>query len=137
MNMKTYVRGALAYLLVTFPLAFVWHMVVFKGIYDELGMYREQPILALGFVAILIQGLFLSYAFPLIYRGPSAVQAGVKFGLLMGLFLWSSQVIATAVKHEVSSLAIWLGIETAYFVVQFAIVGLAIGLVYRAKLQEA
>ena len=135
--MKTYLRGALAYLLVTFPLAFFWHLVVFKGIYDELGMYREQPIVALGFIAILIQGLFLSYAFPLVYRGPNAVQAGVKFGLLMGLFLWSSQVVAAAAKHEVSSFATWLGIETAYFVVQFAIVGLALGLVYQAKLQDA
>lgn len=135
--MKTYVRGALAYLIVTFPLAFFWHLVVFKGVYDELGMYREHPIVTLGFIAILIQGLFLSYAFPLVYRGPNAVQAGVKFGLLMGLFLWSSQVIAAAAKHEVSSFAIWFGIETAYFVVQFAIVGLALGLVYRAKMQEA
>ena len=135
--MKTYLRGALAYLIVTFPLAFFWHLVVFKGIYDELGMYREQPIVALGFIAILIQGLFLSYAFPLVYRGPNAVQAGVKFGLLMGLFPWSSQVVAAAAKHEVSSFATWLGIETAYFVVQFAIVGLALGLVYQAKLQDA
>ena len=135
--MKTYVKGAAFYLLATFPLAFVWHLVVFKGIYAELGMYREEPSVALGFVAILIQGLLLSYAFPLVYRGGDPVRAGVKFGLVMGIFLWSSQVVAAAAKHEVSSLSTWLGIETAYFAVQFLLVGLAIGLAYRTKLEAA
>ena len=135
--MKTYLHGAAAYLLVTFPFAFVWHLVVFKGVYDELGVFRDEPNIALGLTAILIQGLLLSYAFPHVYRGGSPVRAGLKFGLLMGLFLWSSQVVAAAAKRDMSSLSTWLGIETAYFAVQFAMVGLALGFVYRSKLQEA
>ena len=129
--MKKYLKAGLAYLLVTFPLAVLWHLVVFKETYDALGIFsREEPIVALGFFVILFQGLLLSYAYPLFYRGGHPAKAGLKFGLLMGLFLWSSQVVAAAAKHEVSSLSLWLGIETAYFALQFALVGLAIGLVY-------
>ena len=132
--MTPFLRGALAYLLVTFPLAFVWHLMVFKNVYDELGIFnRDEPIVALGFFVIVVQGILLSYAFPFFYRSGSSVKAGLKFGLVTGLFLWSSQVVAAGAKHEVSSLGAWLGIETAYFVVQFALVGLAIGLAYRAR----
>ena len=131
MNSKTFLLGAAAYLLATFPLAFVWHLVVFKEIYDELGIFnRGEPIVALGFAVILIQGLLLSYLYPRFYRGGRPALEGVRFGLLMGIFLWSSQVVAAAAKHEVSSLSTWLVIESAYFAVQFLIVGLLIGLVY-------
>ena len=34
MTRKTFLLGALAYLLVTFPLAFVWHLVIFKDVYQ-------------------------------------------------------------------------------------------------------
>ncbi len=133
MRTKTFLLGALAYLLVTFPLAFVWHLVIFKDIYQWLGIYREDPIIPLGFLVILIQGLLLSYAFPIFYRDGSSLNQGLKFGLFMGLFLWSSQVVATAAKHHVASLSTWLAIETAYFAIQFALVGLAIGFVYSRR----
>ena len=130
-QVKTFVLGAIAYLLVTFPLAFVWHLVAFKGIYDRLGIFnREEPIVALGFLVILIQGFLLSYVYSVFHRGGSPVKEGLKFGLLMGVFLWSSQVVAAAAKHQVASLPLWLTIETAYFAIQFTLVGLAIGLVY-------
>ena len=134
MRIKKFLLGAVAYLLVTFPLAFVWHLVAFKEVYDRLGIFnREEPIVALGFVVILLQGLLLSYAYPFIYRAGSSMMQGLKFGLFMGLFLWSSQVVAAAAKHEVSSLSTWFAIETAYFAIQFTLVGLAIGLVYSRR----
>ncbi len=59
------------------------------------------------------------------------LKAGLAYLLVtFPLAVWSSQVVAAAAKHEVSSLSLWLGIETAYFALQFALVGLAIGLVY-------
>ena len=52
--MKKYLKAGLAYLLVTFPLAVLWHLVVFKETYDALGIFsREEPIVALGFFVIL------------------------------------------------------------------------------------
>jgi hypothetical protein len=129
---RTYWLGALAYLVVTFPFAFVWHLVLFKNVYDRLGIFnREEPIVALGFVAILVQGLLLSYAFGRFRQRSSSLKEGLKFGLIAGVLLWSSQVIAAAAKHEVSSLPTWLALETAYFALQFALVGVALGWIYR------
>ena len=134
MSVKTFFLGALAYLLVTFPVAYLWHLVVFAGVYDRLGIFnREEPIVALGFLAILIQGFLLSYAYP-IFRGKgNTLKEGLKFGWMMGFFLWSSQVLAAAAKHQVSSLASWFAVETLYFAIQFTLVGIALGLVYGSR----
>jgi hypothetical protein len=129
---RSFWMGALAYLLVTFPFAFAWHLMVFKTTYDRLGIFnRQEPIVALGFLAILVQGLLLSYAFGAFRRGAPSLKEGLKFGLLSGLFLWSSQVIAAAAKHDVRSLPIWIAVETFYFGIQFALVGVALWLAHR------
>lgn len=132
-----FLLAAGAYALVTFPLAYLWHLVVFADTYEQLGIFnREEPIVILGFLVIVFQGLLLSLAYPLFYRGGAPAKEGLRFGLLAGSFLWSSQVVAAAAKHEVTSLGTWLGIETLYFAIQFALVGLAIGITY-GKLQRA
>ncbi len=46
-------------------------------------------------------------------------------------------VVAAAAKHHVASLSTWLAIETAYFAIQFALVGLAIGFVYSRRKSPA
>ena len=133
-GVKMFLLGALVYLLVTFPLAYWWHLVAFKEVYDRLGIFnREEPIVALGFLVVLIQGLLLSHAYP-IFRGEgSPLKEGLTFGWMMGLFLWSSQVAAAAAKHQVSSLTTWFTLETLYFTIQFTLVGLALGFVYGSR----
>lgn len=134
---KRFWLGALAYLVLTFPLAFVWHLVLLKETYDRLGIFnRDEPIVALGFTAIVLQCLLLSFAYSRFYRGGAPVWQGLKFGAFAGAFLWSSQVLAAAAKHEVSSLSTWLALETGYFAIQFALVGIGIGLAYGRGSEE-
>ena len=51
--MKQFFLRALAYVVITFPLAIVWHIVAFRDVYESLGYIgRDEPIFALGFLAI-------------------------------------------------------------------------------------
>lgn len=121
-----------AYLVITFVLGFVWHLKLFKDLYKRLAIYSriDDPIVPLGFLAMLIQGALLAYLYPLITAGNNPALDGVKFGLLMGLFIASSAVIAEAAKQRVTSLATRLMIESIYYAIQFSLSGLAIGLIY-------
>jgi len=121
-----------AYLIITFAMGFVWHLKLFKDLYKRLAIYSriDDPIVPLGFLAMLIQGALLAYLYPLITAGNNPALDGVKFGLLMGLFIASSAVIAEAAKQRVTSLATWLMIESIYYAIQFSLSGLAIGLIY-------
>ena len=46
--------GALAYLVPTFALGFVWHLLAFKGYYDALAMYRRDVIIPFGFLSMTL-----------------------------------------------------------------------------------
>jgi hypothetical protein len=122
----------LAYLIITFALGFIWHLIAFKDLYRKLAIYTriDDPIVPLGFLAMLLQGAVLAYLYPFVAQGSHPVSDGLTFGLLMGLFIASSAVIAEAAKQRVTSLRTWFVVESLYYIIQFSLSGLAIGFIY-------
>jgi hypothetical protein len=46
-----FILTALAYIVPTMFLGYVWHLIIFKDVYDSLGIYnRAEPIIPLGFL---------------------------------------------------------------------------------------
>lgn len=126
------VVGTLAYLGITFPLAFVWHLVLFKPTYERLGYFsRDEPIIAFGFLAILLQGAILSFIYPRQCRGKTILAGAGTLALVMGGYHWTTHVLAEAAKHPIEPLTTWFGLETTYLAIQFCAGGLALALVWR------
>ena len=126
------VLGTLGYLLITFPLAYTWHLVLFERIYDELGYFgREEPIIAFGFGAILFQGILLSVIYPCLCRNRSLISGTLLFAAVMGGYHWTAHVLAAAAKQSIAPLSTWFALETTYLVMQFTLGGLLLALVYR------
>lgn len=130
---------ALGYVAVTFVLAVLWHLVLFKGTYDALGyIARKEPIFALGLLSMVAQGVVLAWLFPHFARGGNPFREGLRFSLAMGVFLWSCHVIAAAAKQPISPISTFVLIETVYLLIQFVLAGLLIGLVHgRAAARQA
>jgi hypothetical protein len=129
---KKFFLATLAYLIPTMILGMAWHFIFFKDLYESLGIYnRAEPIIPLGFASMAIQGLIVAYLFPIFYREGNAIISGIKFGLIMGLFLFSVSTLANAAKIEVTSMSSWITIQIAFHLIQFLLVGVGIGLVYR------
>ena len=137
MSAGRFLAGVLVYAGVTFPVAYVWHLVLFEGTYRELGYFTQEPIVAIGFLAIVLQGGWLSFVYCRFAPGEAPLAEGLRFGLGAGFFLWTSQVLAFTAKHEVASIPTWLTIETVYFAVQFGLVGLAYGLLLAPRRQAS
>jgi len=132
LRMKPFVLGCAAYIVVTFPLAVIWHLVLFKTTYDRLGYFsREEPIISLGFLAIAVQGAVLSCVYPFFRWDGSVVKSGLRFGVLLGVYHWSGHVAAAAAKHSIAPLTAWFCIETIYLALQFGLTGLAIALIHQ------
>jgi hypothetical protein len=121
----------LTYVVITFVMGFVWHLVLFKDLYARLGIFTriDDPIIPLGLAAMFIQGAVLAYLYPLVARNGGVVREGIRFGLITGLFIASSAVVAEAAKQRVSSLTMWLTVESVYYALQFVLCGIAIALV--------
>ncbi|MEZ5941927.1 MAG: hypothetical protein R3C18_11075 [Planctomycetaceae bacterium] len=132
------VYGTVAYLVVTFPLAYVWHLVLFKETYDSLGYFsREEPIVLFGFFAILLQGILLSILYPYVCPNMSVSRGAMRFAALLGGYHWTMHVLAEAAKHQISPLPTWFALESGYLMIQFALGGLLMALVYRVPQSPA
>ena len=128
---KKFVYAALAYVVLTFPIAAGWHLVLFKDLYEQLGIFtREEPLIPLGIASIVMQGIVLAYLYPRFYRGGRIISEGLRFGLLTGILMASIAVFAEAGKQQVASLGTWLLFESAYYLLQFGFLGVVIAKIY-------
>ena len=129
--MKKTIIAALGYLLITFPLGYTWHLVLFKNAYEALGVYtRSQPIIPLGILSMLIQGPILAYLYPRWRGGGPRLSSAFKFCLLMGLFFASGTVIALAAKSQIANLPLWFGLNFAFHFLQFSLTALVFAAVF-------
>ncbi|QDU51700.1 hypothetical protein [Gimesia panareensis] len=132
LDFKKILLGTLGYAAVTFPLAYVWHLVAFKTTYEKLGyISREEPIIVFGFFAILLQGAILALIYPFLCRGMSLIKGAATMALVIGIYHWTMHVLAAAAKQKIEPLSLWFGVETAYLVIQFTLAGLLLALIYR------
>ena len=113
--MKRYVLAVQAYLLPTFVLGFVWHLVLFQSYYEALAIYRRDVIIPFGFLSMLIQ----AGTFALVYekafsslRG-SLLARALRYGAVGAVFSWSFTTLAVAAKNVMASVPDYLMIETA------------------------
>lgn len=134
MGTRRAVLAALGYIVLTFFIAATWHLVLFKSVYDELGIFtRKEPIIPLGVASVILQSVVFAYLYPRYTRGEHPALEGLKFGVVMGVFLGSYAVLADGAKFNISSLATWLGLESIYYLLQFSIVGVVFGLIYGTR----
>jgi hypothetical protein len=130
---KGFWLAALAYLLPTFPLGYVWHLVTFKEAYDRLEIFRAVVIIPFGLASMLIQAAIFAWAYPKLFSTrrdrwhTSALQFGVTFALLS----WSFMTLPVAAKYQMTSITDFLLLETGFTILQFAVVAPLIALAYR------
>ena len=117
--------GALAYLVPTFALGFVWHLVLFKGYYEALAIYRHDVIIPFGFLSMSIQAVVFAWIYDnsFAHRARSAAVRGLVYAAFGAVLSWSFTTIAVAAKNVMSSVPDYLLIESAFTAVQWAIVG--------------
>lgn len=124
--------GFAAYVVPSFPIAYVWHLVAFAPAYHELAIYRDDVIIPFGLIAMFIQGVAFSYVYPRVFadRQP-ALRNGLLYGLAIGLLSWSFTTISVAAKNVMTSVPTFMALETGFTIVQFMVVGPLIALAHR------
>lgn len=130
---KSFWLAVLAYVLPTFPLGYLWHLVVFADRYHQLAMYRDSVIIPLGLLSMMIQALLFAWAYPRLFsdRAVSWRGGAVRFGLFFGALAWSFAVLPVAAKYRMSSVPDFVVLETLFTILQFAVVSPLVALAYR------
>jgi hypothetical protein len=130
---KSFWLGFAAYLVPTFPLGYFWHLTTFAAQYAKLEMYRQQVLIPLGLGSMLIQAVFFSWAYPKLFdtglgrwRSSAATCA-----LIFGAIAWSFTTLPVAAKYRMTSVADFMVLESAFTVLQFAVVAPLLALAHR------
>ena len=122
--MIRFFAGILAYLVPTFALGFVWHLILFKTYYEALAIYRPDIIIPFGFLSMLFQ----AFIFAWLYERTFARQSGsfwsrvLAYGAMGAMLSWSFTTLAVGAKNIMASVPDFLAIETAFTIVQWIMV---------------
>jgi hypothetical protein len=137
--MNRFALGVLAYLVPTFALGFVWHLVMFDGYYKALAVYRTDVIIPFGFLSMLLQGLIFAWIYDRIFanRAGGLATKAAAYGVLGAVLSWSFTTLAVAAKNVMTSVPDYMLIETAFTVVQWVMVGPAMALAFRRMAPRA
>jgi hypothetical protein len=132
---KSFWLAMLAYLLPTFPLGYAWHLVTFKDAYDRLELFRAEVIIPFGLTAMLMQAVIYAWAFPNLFstRRQDWLSSAAKFCGVFAALAWSLMVLPVAAKYQMSSVTEFLKLETAFTLLQYAIVSPLIALAWRGS----
>lgn len=125
------VLAIFAYVVPSMLLAVPWHLRWFRQDYHDFGIYtRANPIIPLGLATMLIQGIVIAVIYPRWYHGGAPVVEGIKFSLLIGLFLYSVSTLATIAKVEVSDPWRFVVLSGIFHAIQFTVAGAGVGLAF-------
>jgi hypothetical protein len=122
--MKRFMLGVLAYVIPTFVLGFVWHLVVFARTYEALAIYRSDIIIPFGLLAIAIQAMVFAWLYQTVFARREATFASraLTYGALGAGLSWSFTTLAVAAKNVMTSVPSYLLVETAFTAVLWAMV---------------
>lgn len=115
--MPIFYQYLLAYVIISFLLGAVWHVVLFKEYYKKLAIYSniEKPRFLFGLSAMILQGVVLAYLYPL-------VASPWLFALGLFMTLTSFMVFAEAGKQNATSLSGFVAIQMLFSAIQTALV---------------
>lgn len=95
---KQQVLAAVVYPVIVFPLALVWHLVLFKDSHMTFGYFDGEPNIAVGLASMIIQGVVLALIYPMFKGGRGGSARAFLFAGLLGSFYWTSHVLALVAK---------------------------------------
>jgi hypothetical protein len=128
-------RGFPAFLIafvLIFLFGFLWHGMLMKGAYLETAsLWRSEPDFQKHFWILILGHAVVAFAFTGLYVskvGSNSAATGLGYGIVLGILCAGVELIRFAVEPlTVRILLMWLVGD----VLQFAIVGAAVGAIYK------
>lgn len=128
--MKGHILTVLGYIVATFLTQGTSHFVIFAQHYAAVSFMRPDPVIALGFASMIVQGAMLSFVFTRSRFVSDSLFGAIRLAWLFGAFLVSYIALAEAGKYSVPSIPSWVGVEAAVGFVQYTLVGIFLGLAH-------
>lgn len=120
-----------SFIIVSFTVQGLNHFVINKAHYAEIDFSRAQPVIALGILTMVVQGLILSIAMSRATTTGNLLKDGLLVSLSFGLFLAVYIALAEPAKYAAPSIVSWAVTEGVASTIQFVFFGLTLGLIHK------
>ena len=132
MDTKKMIMAWLGGFLVMFVLGGIWHNIVMMdynmAAYADVILSEEEFSLALIAFGYLILSFMMSYMYPIGFGGGSAIKEGLRFGVMLGIFMSFSKAFIFAGAYKMPLDANLY--DAVYHVAELAIGGIVIAKIY-------
>jgi len=134
-NIKQFCTAFAGYLLPTFPLGYIWHLVLFEKQYHALHLYRDEVIIPFGLASMTIQGILFAWAYPRLFSTcrNDWLKSSFRFFAFFSVLAWSFTTLPVAAKYQMESVASFMALETSFTILHFLVVSPLIALAYRER----
>jgi glucose uptake protein GlcU len=89
--------------------------------------------MVIGFLTILIQGIVLTYLYNFFSFTGSNLVKSMRYVLIVGLFFWTSHVLALVAKQNVENATQFILMESFYLAIQFGVFGICLAIIHKKK----
>jgi hypothetical protein len=133
MSIKRQIVAFASYIAVTFAWAIIWNLVFFKETYSALAVsaYRSEPIIPLGFVAIVIQAITITYLFGKFFPLAPTLKTALMLTVGFGVFLITYAALVVPAKFAVSPTFEYVALELVFEIIHFVLIGLMFFSIFR------
>ncbi len=129
--MTKHLLSILAFMVVGFAVQGGSHFAINVDYYGAIDFMRASPIMPMGLLAMVIQGVILTLGLSRLAGGEATIKDGLVISLAFGLFLASYIVLASPAKYAVPSIIEWIAVEGTSSLIQFVVFGVLLGLIHR------
>lgn len=115
----------ISYIIVTFVLAYIWHLELFGENYVQLGAasLRPEPIFQYGLLAIITHAAIMTYFFECFFKAPARLMMALKLSLGLGAVITAYAAFTVAAKFKIEPAINYVLFELIFGVLHYTVIG--------------
>lgn len=122
-----------SYVILTFAIAMIWNMVMFRDTYLALAAtsLRAAPIIPLGLISVLTEAVAMSLLFHFYCRRAMSLKTAVTFALSVGVFSMTYASFTVPAKFVISPIWQYVSLELAFGWLHYSLVGVVFFFIFK------
>lgn len=135
MKLSQLAMAFVGYVIVTFILAYAWHLTIFGELYRQIGQQslRGEPIIAFGLVAIVLHAFALIYLFANFFPTAPTLMTALKLSLSTGVFITAYAAFSVTAKFDIEPSGTYILLESTFGLLHYSVLGVLFYLIFKPR----
>jgi hypothetical protein len=125
--------ACISYIVLTFAIAMIWNMVLFRDIYISLAAnsLRSQPIIMLGLLSVMTEAITLSLLFHFYFHHSKSLKGAITLAVSVGIFSVTYASFTVPAKFIIDPIWQYVSLELIFGLFHYGLVGTAFFFIFK------